>query len=513
MAFSATDYNAWLALAEGGEAEVFRARQKSLERWVAVKRLKLSRAEPEKDIQRFERAAKLSASLKHVNLVPIYDYGMDGGYYHLVMDFVPGVEMHLCPGLSAATKLHVAKQVIDVIQFIHGQGILHRDLKPSNFLIDIEGNVKLLDLGLAKAAHLETITEDRFLLRGTLPYFPPEIFQGQAEFNAKAEYYSLALLLLEFFIERRVFAPGPMSELVTKIQTGINWREINLGSDLQQVLRPYLLTNPAHRPDDLEILLRFFLEASATYDSPDRDLLLISQKADQFLQEAIWSECGKCEKEKRWEAAYILIKNRIDENPLDGKAIQHLQFLAQKLNESAAIESVSMSRSSVPKHNKLWKKSNVIIRKISFSRENILPWIMVVLVPIFLFLLTNQWNVNNQKKLQPDLGALVAKREKSQQFRELRFEASKASTGEIKPSGNPSHPYGQVTLSGLAENYKVYIDSIPVSMGVHTLPMGKHSIWVLDSRGQECFRDSLLLNSAEPFKINLAQKIRPEGLR
>src|SRR3954471_15876298 len=93
MAFSTVDFSDWTLLAEGGEGEVFRARQTSLDRQVAIKRLKLSSIGGKEDIRRFEREAKLCASLSHPGLVQIFDYGTEGKFYYLVMEYVPGVDL------------------------------------------------------------------------------------------------------------------------------------------------------------------------------------------------------------------------------------------------------------------------------------------------------------------------------------------------------------------------------------------------------------------------------------
>jgi serine/threonine-protein kinase len=93
MAFATRDFDDWILLEEGGEADVFRARQISLDRIVAVKRLRLSQWGGEKETRRFEEASKLGASLSHPGLVAVIDYGQEGRYYHLVMEYIRGVEL------------------------------------------------------------------------------------------------------------------------------------------------------------------------------------------------------------------------------------------------------------------------------------------------------------------------------------------------------------------------------------------------------------------------------------
>jgi serine/threonine-protein kinase len=211
MSFAVEDFSDWSLLGEGGEAQVFRARQVSLDRLVAIKRLKLTKIGDEEEIRRFEREAKLCASLPHPSLVQIFDYGSDGRYYYLVMEYVQGIDLGKMSelgiayvstrelggtggletlglptdgpggeGLPASLKVHLARQMAEVVEFIHQKGVLHRDLKPENFMADLNGRLKLLDLGMAKAYSpgLEKTDPHGGGLRGTLAYMPPEILRG-----------------------------------------------------------------------------------------------------------------------------------------------------------------------------------------------------------------------------------------------------------------------------------------------------------------------------------------------
>src|SRR3954470_23860776 len=102
MSFAVEDFSDWSLLGEGGEAQVFRARQMSLDRLVAIKRLKLTQIGDEEEIKRFEREAKLCASLSHPSLAQIVDYGSDGRYYYLVMEYVQGIDLGKMSELGSA---------------------------------------------------------------------------------------------------------------------------------------------------------------------------------------------------------------------------------------------------------------------------------------------------------------------------------------------------------------------------------------------------------------------------
>ena len=132
----------------GGMGEVWKARDTRLERVVAIK---VSR---EKFSDRFNREARAVASLNHPNICQLYDVGPD----YLVMEFVEGAPV--APVDSSRKLLDIAVQMSDGLAAAHSAGIVHRDLKPDNILITREGRVKILDFGLAKAAHEEIAGDD-----------------------------------------------------------------------------------------------------------------------------------------------------------------------------------------------------------------------------------------------------------------------------------------------------------------------------------------------------------------
>ncbi|MDQ3001940.1 MAG: serine/threonine protein kinase, partial [Fibrobacterota bacterium] len=267
MSFATGDFSDWSLLGEGGEAQIFRARQVSLDRMVVIKRLKLSSIGKEEEIKRFEREAKLCASLSHPSLVQVNDYGSDGKFYYLVMEYIQGVDLGKMgelgsvggPGLPESLKIHLARQMVEVVEFIHQKGILHRDLKPENFMADLTGRIKLLDLGMARAHfHGFTRTDSKGgVLKGTLAYLPPEILRGQGRLENVSEYYSLALVLLELFSGARYYRGKAADEVVSLIQSGISISGIaGIPSMVKSLIAPYLNPNPARRPESLKPLLK-----------------------------------------------------------------------------------------------------------------------------------------------------------------------------------------------------------------------------------------------------------------
>jgi serine/threonine protein kinase len=140
-------------LGRGGMGVVYKARQKSLNRLVALKLLAPERAHDPQFAARFEKEARALAALNHPNIVTIHDHGQAGGYYYLLMEFVDGVTLRQLLAkerISAREALAIVPQICDALQFAHDQGIVHRDIKPENILMDRRGRVKVADFGLAK---------------------------------------------------------------------------------------------------------------------------------------------------------------------------------------------------------------------------------------------------------------------------------------------------------------------------------------------------------------------------
>ena len=147
------DYELLQEIAHGGMGVVYRARQISLNRTVAVKMLLLGQFSSEQSIQRFQREATAAAGLQHPNIVAIHEVGAIDGQHFFSMDYVEGrslaavIREKPLPARAAATY---CQGIAEAIAYAHGRGIIHRDLKPSNVLIDIFDQVRITDFGLAK---------------------------------------------------------------------------------------------------------------------------------------------------------------------------------------------------------------------------------------------------------------------------------------------------------------------------------------------------------------------------
>jgi serine/threonine-protein kinase len=189
-------------LGRGGMGEVWRARQHSLSRMVAIKLLPENLSKNPEFIARFQKEATALASLSHPNIIQIIDRGEAGGQYFFVMEFVPGRSLRELLGsgrLSAAEALPLIAQICRAIDDAHAKGIIHRDLKPENILVDDRGHVKVADFGLAgiQAGAAELQLTATAVAMGTVNYMAPEQRRDARNVDGRADLYSLGVIFYE----------------------------------------------------------------------------------------------------------------------------------------------------------------------------------------------------------------------------------------------------------------------------------------------------------------------------
>jgi predicted Ser/Thr protein kinase len=190
-------------IGRGGMGTVYLARQKSLDRLVALKIIRADAAADPGFAERFAREARALARLNHPNVVTVHDYGERQGANFLVMEYVQGAnvrQMLKAGRLDPATALTIVPPICDALQYAHEEGIVHRDIKPENLLVDERGRVKIADFGLAKLLKRSpaevTLTGDLQTL-GTLHYMAPEQFDRPLEVDHRADIYALGVTLYE----------------------------------------------------------------------------------------------------------------------------------------------------------------------------------------------------------------------------------------------------------------------------------------------------------------------------
>jgi serine/threonine-protein kinase len=186
-------------IGRGGMAEVFLARDRLLDRDVAVKVLSASHVSDPTFVARFRREAQAAASLNHHNIVAVYDWGEEGDTYFIVMEYVAGRTLRdvlrTYERLPAMEASRIAGEIADALAFAHRNGVVHRDVKPGNVLLTPSGSVKVTDFGIARADMAEDLTKTGSVM-GTATYFSPEQAQGR-ELDGRADVYSLGVVLYE----------------------------------------------------------------------------------------------------------------------------------------------------------------------------------------------------------------------------------------------------------------------------------------------------------------------------
>jgi serine/threonine protein kinase len=199
-------------LGRGGMGIVYKARQKALDRIVAIKILAGEWQDAPGFAERFEKEAKLLAKLNHPNIVTIHDFGNAGGLFHIVMEFIDGVNVRdlLRDGkMPAEQALAIVPPICDALQFAHDHGIVHRDIKPENILLDREGRVKIADFGIA------TLAGDAADRSGTPAYMAPEQEVHAARIDHRADIFALGVVLYEMLTgERPTTSPVAPSKRV-----------------------------------------------------------------------------------------------------------------------------------------------------------------------------------------------------------------------------------------------------------------------------------------------------------
>ncbi len=204
-------------LGRGGMGVVYKARQKTLNRFVALKLLAPERVSDTRFAERFAREAQALAALNHPNIVTIHDFGQAGGFYFLLMEFVDGMTLRqlMREGpMKPAAALSIVPPICEALQFAHEKGVVHRDIKPENVLLDKQGRVKIADFGIARliggpgqprsphgAAEVSaspgegTLTQDQAL--GTPHYMAPEQAEKPQSVDHRADIYSLGVVFYE----------------------------------------------------------------------------------------------------------------------------------------------------------------------------------------------------------------------------------------------------------------------------------------------------------------------------
>jgi serine/threonine-protein kinase len=210
------DYELLEEIGRGGQGVVFRARQKSLNRTVALKVIGLGQWASKAHLKRFRREAEAAASLNHPSIVPIYDVGERDGSCYFSMQFVEGgqldevVRREPIPIREAA---ELTAKLARTVHYAHEHGILHRDIKPGNILLDAEGEPHLTDFGLARLLESESTITRTLEVMGTPSYMAPEQ-AANAKLTNATDVYGLGAVLYQLLTGHPPFAGGTTYETI-----------------------------------------------------------------------------------------------------------------------------------------------------------------------------------------------------------------------------------------------------------------------------------------------------------
>jgi serine/threonine-protein kinase len=287
--FQIPGYQMLQRLGKGSMGLVFKAKQISVDRVVAIKILLDPLAQNKEFIKRFEREAMIAAKLSHNNVVNAIDAGQIDGHYYFVMEYVEGptIKDYLDKNKSFEEKeaLRIVLAIAEALKHAVGRGLIHRDIKPENVILTKQGDVKLADLGLARLTDDEKwgLSEAGMAI-GTPYYISPEQVRGEINIDIRADIYSLGATLYHMVTGNVPFGGETPNEVMRKhvdpkvVIVPPDHLNSNLSSGLGMVVETMMAKNREHRyqtPDDLILDLKCLLRG----ESP----MIAGQKPETLL--------------------------------------------------------------------------------------------------------------------------------------------------------------------------------------------------------------------------------------
>ena len=239
-------------LGEGGMAFVYKARDKQLQRDVAIKTLKPNYVNQEKFVDRFRREAQTAANLNHPNIVQIFDWGIDDEPY-FVMEYIEGntltsiISGNRTVGLNDI--LYIGSQVANGLKEAHKRGLVHRDIKPGNIMITPDGKVKVTDFGIVSLQNEESDITKTGAVLGTASYISPEQAQGKPV-SFESDLYSLGTVLYELIAGKPPYTGDSPIATATKHLTDKPEKLTNYRKDIPKALENAILKLLEKKPSD-----------------------------------------------------------------------------------------------------------------------------------------------------------------------------------------------------------------------------------------------------------------------
>ena len=301
----------------GGMGLVFKALHRSLDRVVALKTLPPSALDSEEKVKRFQREAKTAALLSHPNIVTTHDAHESNGVHFLVMEYVKGKDLRkvvktLGP-LPVATAVDYVLQAARGLEHAHAQGIIHRDIKPGNLLLDADGTVKVLDLGLARLETLNGATETEEDLTavggvmGTAAYMSPEQAADTHDAGARSDIYSLGCTL--YFL----LTGKPPYKESTLVNTVVAHREKpipplskgrdDVPEDVIGVYRRMMAKKPEDRYQSMTEVIEALSGCEVVSKSPSDSIPAVAKRGVPDIETTMEYKPQSSKKRQRWRIA------------------------------------------------------------------------------------------------------------------------------------------------------------------------------------------------------------------